>query len=230
MWKEFEDRRDESGFARHIVRADQAPLGVRILQEGLGSLRGAIGSPEQVKDLLSRYDAAGVDQVIFILQAGRNRHQHICESLELFAEKVMPGFVEGRLEREEGKAQRLSGCIEAALARREPARTLGSPYVIDEQAELARARRRRRQRRRLGAAQVKELALAEARRQTRERAVGVLARLVAGASDAALERRFGASVVQRALFAGMARSFEPDAAAGFQGQRRVRAGPSGDRR
>ena len=217
VWKEFENRRDESGFARHIVRPDQAPLGVRILQEGLGSLRGAIGSPEQVRDLLTRYDAAGVDQVIFILQAGRNRHQHICESLELFAEKVMPGFVEGRQEREERKAQRLSGAIEAALARREPARTLGSPYVVDEQAELARARRRRRQRRKLSAAQVKELALAEARRQTRERAVGVLARLVTGASDAALERRFGASVVQRALFAGMARSFEPDAAAGFQG-------------
>ena len=37
------------GFARHIVRPDQAPLGVRLLQEGLGSLRGAIGTPAQVR-------------------------------------------------------------------------------------------------------------------------------------------------------------------------------------
>ena len=44
--------RDEAGFARHIVRPDQAPLGVRLLQEGLGSLRGAIGTPEQVADLV----------------------------------------------------------------------------------------------------------------------------------------------------------------------------------
>ena len=27
----------------------------------------------------------GIDQVIFLQQAGRNRHEHICESLELFA-------------------------------------------------------------------------------------------------------------------------------------------------
>ena len=31
------------------------------------------------------FQAAGVDQVIFLQQAGRNRHEHICESLELFA-------------------------------------------------------------------------------------------------------------------------------------------------
>jgi alkanesulfonate monooxygenase SsuD/methylene tetrahydromethanopterin reductase-like flavin-dependent oxidoreductase (luciferase family) len=216
VWTEFEQRRDVSGFARHIVRPDQAPLGVRILQEGLGSLRGAIGSPEQVKDLIARYDAAGVDQVIFILQAGRNRHRHICESLQLFAETVMPSFVPGREEREAEKARRLASSIEAALARREPARTLGSPYVIDEQAELARARRRRR-RQRAGAAQIKELALAEARRVARRRVVALLARLVADADDAALERRFGPAVAQRAIFAGMARSFEPDAAGGFQG-------------
>ena len=30
---------------------------------------------------------AGVDQVAFIQQGGRNRHEHICEALELFAER-----------------------------------------------------------------------------------------------------------------------------------------------
>ena len=39
---------------------------MNLLQEGLGSLRGAIGTPEQVRDLLLRYEAAGVDQVIFV--------------------------------------------------------------------------------------------------------------------------------------------------------------------
>jgi len=69
VWQEFEQHRDETGFARHIVRPDQAPLGVRLLQEGLGSLRGAIGSPAQVEDLIARYEAAGVDQVIFTSQS-----------------------------------------------------------------------------------------------------------------------------------------------------------------
>ena len=36
----------------------------------------------------------GVDQVVFIQQAGRNRHEDICESLELFASRIMPEFKE----------------------------------------------------------------------------------------------------------------------------------------
>ena len=33
--REFEDRRADVGFAREIVTPDDAPLGVRLLQEGL---------------------------------------------------------------------------------------------------------------------------------------------------------------------------------------------------
>ena len=105
---EFEQHRDETGFARHIIRPDEAPLGVRLLEEGLGSLRGAIGTPEQVADLVARYEQAGVDQVIFVLQAGANRHEHICESLRLFAERVMPPFAQRREAQEAEKAQRLA--------------------------------------------------------------------------------------------------------------------------
>jgi alkanesulfonate monooxygenase SsuD/methylene tetrahydromethanopterin reductase-like flavin-dependent oxidoreductase (luciferase family) len=215
VWAEFERRRDRTGFARHIVRPDQAPLGLRLLQEGLGSLRGAIGSPGQVSDLVARYEQAGVDQVIFVLQAGRNRHEHICESLELFAERVMPRFAEGREEHEAAKAERLADVVQAALARRDPPRTLDSPYMIDERAELARARRRR-------AAppprDLAQLALTQAKQATREGAVSVLARLVRDTSDEKVERWFGSSLAQKAMFAGMVRAFEPDAAHGFQGR------------
>jgi alkanesulfonate monooxygenase SsuD/methylene tetrahydromethanopterin reductase-like flavin-dependent oxidoreductase (luciferase family) len=217
VWREFQQHRDETGFARHIVRPDQAPLGVRLLQEGLGSLRGAIGDVDQVSELVARYEEAGVDQMIFVMQAGPNRHEHICESLELFASGVMPRFVEGRDEREAAKAMRLSEAVGAALARRAPARVPGSPYVIDEQAELARARRTRRGPA-PGPRALGEAAFQHARRAARERSVRLLARVVDGASDAELERRFGSSFAQRAMFAGMARSFEPDAASGFQGR------------
>ena len=37
--------RDERGFAREIVTPTTAPLAVKIMQQGLGSLRGAIGTP-----------------------------------------------------------------------------------------------------------------------------------------------------------------------------------------
>src|SRR5947209_5932789 len=34
IWAEFQAHRDERGFSRQIVKSDQAPLGVRIMQEG----------------------------------------------------------------------------------------------------------------------------------------------------------------------------------------------------
>jgi alkanesulfonate monooxygenase SsuD/methylene tetrahydromethanopterin reductase-like flavin-dependent oxidoreductase (luciferase family) len=215
VWQEFEQRRDEAGFARHIVRPDQAPLAVRLLQAGIGSLRGAVGTPQQVTQLLQSYEAAGVDQVIFILQAGRNRHEHVCESLELFASQVMPRFVDGREELEAAKAARLQPAIDAALARREPPKRLRAPYLIDEQAELARAARRNR--RPLSGRELAERAGERARTSLRTGASKLLARLVGDAGDAQLERRFSSQTVQRMLFTAMARSFEPDAAGGFQG-------------
>ena len=74
VWQEFLASRAERGFAREIVTPDAAQLAVRIMQHGLGSLRGAIGTPDQAVDLCLRYESAGVDQVIFVLQAGPNRH------------------------------------------------------------------------------------------------------------------------------------------------------------
>jgi hypothetical protein len=112
IWDDFQARREEVGFARSIINADQAPLGVRVLQEGLGSLRGAIGTPEQLRDLVARYERAGVDELVFVLQAGATRHEHICEALELFAAEVMPEFHEREPEHQEWKRQIINGEIE----------------------------------------------------------------------------------------------------------------------
>ncbi len=216
VYEEFTRNREQTGFARHIVRPDQAPLGVRLLQEGLGSLRGAIGTPAQVSDLVRRYQQAGVDQMIFVLQAGRNRHEDICRSLELFAAEVMPEFVAGRERGEALKAERLRPAIEAALARREPPRRLDAPYVVDEQAELAAAAKplaRLPQ----SAGELNSALRARTRRTAREGAIKLLQRAVDGADDARVERRFGSRWVQRVMFAAMTAGFEPEAAAGFQG-------------
>jgi len=214
VWEEFLANRNERGFAREIVTAESAPLAVKIMQHGLGSLRGAIGTPDQVLDMLRRYEAVGVDQVIFVMQAGPNRHEHICETIELFGERVIPRFAEERENREREKAERLAPAIERALARREPAREAPPAYVVDEPAELVRAARTRRAgglRERLG-----ELG-EEARRALRQGGQELLARLVRGASDQQLERRFGNRLAQRAIFTGMARQFEPKFAFGFEG-------------
>src|SRR5690349_15060911 len=59
-----------------------------------------IGTPTDIRDHVRAFQASGIDQVIFLQQAGRNRHEHICESLELFAAEVMGEFKAEVAERE----------------------------------------------------------------------------------------------------------------------------------
>src|SRR6516164_8600432 len=79
--------------------------------------RGGIGTPDQLRGHLARYEKAGIDQVMFIQQSGANRHEHICESLEIFASQVMPEFKERERARAADKQRELAPFIEAALAR-----------------------------------------------------------------------------------------------------------------
>ena len=51
-----------------------------------------IGSPATIRERLRELEAANVDQVILLNQAGKNTHEDICASLELFAREVMPEF------------------------------------------------------------------------------------------------------------------------------------------
>ena len=221
IWEEFLARRDEVGFAREIINADDEPLGVKILQEGLGSLRGAIGTPDQVRDLVRRYEAAGVDQVIFVSQAGRNRHEHICESLELFAGEVMPEFAERAPEREGAKHARLAGSVAAALARRAPARTADPAYVIGplESGPPAAAAHGRgaSAHGRGGDRAPARVADLTTRLRLAERGETAARRLVHRTGDRRLEQTLGSAAGLRVLFTQMAKRFVPEHANSFTG-------------
>ena len=82
------------------ANADQAE---RALSGGL------IGSPETIRRKLRKFEASHIDQVILLNQAGRNTHQDICDSLELFAEEVMPEFHANIPEHEAWKADVIGG-------------------------------------------------------------------------------------------------------------------------
>jgi hypothetical protein len=56
--------------------------------------------------------------VIFIMQSGRNRHEDIMSSLELFGREVLPEFAERADAWDRAKAERLAPAVEAAMARR----------------------------------------------------------------------------------------------------------------
>ena len=84
-----------------------------------GAAEGGIGTPDQLREHLKKFDDCGVDQVAFIQQGGRNKHEHICEALELFAGEVMGEFKEREAERVKRKAEELAPFVEAAMKRKE---------------------------------------------------------------------------------------------------------------
>jgi alkanesulfonate monooxygenase SsuD/methylene tetrahydromethanopterin reductase-like flavin-dependent oxidoreductase (luciferase family) len=129
VWQEFEKNRSRFGFDRNVAAQTGQSLGAQLFQRGLGSLRGAIGTPDQIRHLVRSYEECGVDQIIFVSQAGHNQHEHICESLELFGTTVLPEFAERADDHEKAKLERLGPAMDAALARREPPQILGE-YTI----------------------------------------------------------------------------------------------------
>lgn len=131
IWVEFQAHRSDWGFDRDIAARTGDNLGAQVLQGDTGSLRGAIGTPDQVRALMRGYADAGVDQVIFVSQAGRTRHEDVCESLELFAAEVMPEFADAEPAREKEKAERLAPAVERALARRQPPRQAPPGYSFE---------------------------------------------------------------------------------------------------
>ncbi len=70
---------------------------------------GLIGSPETIRKKLHRFAESNVDQVILLNQAGRNKHEDIMSSLQLFADEVMPEFHAMEAEHAEWKQAVLSG-------------------------------------------------------------------------------------------------------------------------
>jgi alkanesulfonate monooxygenase SsuD/methylene tetrahydromethanopterin reductase-like flavin-dependent oxidoreductase (luciferase family) len=108
LWPEFQQKRgdktDRLIAAAAAQNAGQAP---------------GIGTPDDMRRHLRGFQEAGVDQIIFLQQAGRNRHDHICQALELFAAKVMPDLRAEADAREAAKATALAPYIEEALARKQ---------------------------------------------------------------------------------------------------------------
>src|SRR3954470_10167623 len=218
IWADFQKRRGEMGFAREIIRADHAQLGVKILEEGFGSLRGAVGTPHQVRELVSRYEAAGVDQLIFVMQAGKNRHEHICEAIELFGEKVLPEFAERADASDAAVDDKLAAAIAAALMRREPARAADPAYTIEPVASgppaakvgggAAGAARGNGQSG--GADELRKRVM-----KTGEAAFQGFARRL---DDRRLEQVVGSGPGLRVIFGGMVQQFDPTKADGFAGE------------
>ncbi|MDE0556710.1 MAG: LLM class flavin-dependent oxidoreductase, partial [Candidatus Poribacteria bacterium] len=100
--------------------------------------RAGIGTPDQIREHLEIMENAGVDQVVFIQQAGANRHEDIIESLELFAERVLPDFKERDAAQVAEKNERLTEIIVAAEKRKPVLTALSEVPVVDSYPVLKR--------------------------------------------------------------------------------------------
>jgi alkanesulfonate monooxygenase SsuD/methylene tetrahydromethanopterin reductase-like flavin-dependent oxidoreductase (luciferase family) len=83
-----------------------------------GPGRGAIGSPDTVREFLRGYQASGVDEIILLLNP--RSHEATMESIELMGKYVLPEFIERHEKAVADKATRLAPVIEKVEARRQP--------------------------------------------------------------------------------------------------------------
>jgi alkanesulfonate monooxygenase SsuD/methylene tetrahydromethanopterin reductase-like flavin-dependent oxidoreductase (luciferase family) len=122
LWDSFQRER-----AARLGAAQSPVHGVSLQAPG-------IGTPDDLRQHLRSFEAAGVDQVIFLQQAGKNRHAEICQSLELFAAEVLPEFSAAAQQRADEKARALAPYLEAALARKPR-----MPALTDDEIPVVRA-------------------------------------------------------------------------------------------
>jgi alkanesulfonate monooxygenase SsuD/methylene tetrahydromethanopterin reductase-like flavin-dependent oxidoreductase (luciferase family) len=99
---------------------------------------GGIGTAADFRAHARAFEAAGVDQIILLQQAGRNRHEHICESMELLGREVLPELAAEAAERERRKAEELAPWIEKALARKQRMAPLADADIPVVRASVAR--------------------------------------------------------------------------------------------
>jgi alkanesulfonate monooxygenase SsuD/methylene tetrahydromethanopterin reductase-like flavin-dependent oxidoreductase (luciferase family) len=127
LWRDF--MRDRGNRTEEVIAAI----------ERVGGYSSGIGAPDDMRAHLAAFQDNGVDQVIFLQQAGRNRHDHICESLELFAAEVMAAFKAEAAAREARKAEELAPYIASALKRKRWMKPLAADEIPVVRASAERA-------------------------------------------------------------------------------------------
>ncbi len=240
VWAEFEARRDRVGFARDVVRADGAALHLEADRDGRAARRGAIGTPAPVRELLERYERAGLDEVVLDVATGRTRDADVLACLALAGEEVLGAFAARADAADAARDAALAEAVERALARRAPVRA-GDPGVTvapvatatpsgatvaeddDEDARRSVAE---------GADRVPAVPVPSVpdavpprgaragawRRVLETRGESAFRAFVRRSDDERLERTAGSDRGLRLLFSAMEAQFAPERAGGFSGE------------
>jgi len=111
LFEQFEAERDSGALAATVSGAESLASAFQ--------RSGGIGTPAEFREHVRSFETAGIDQIILLQQAGRNKHVHICESLELLAREVLGEFAAKSAARERRKMEELAPFIAKALARKQ---------------------------------------------------------------------------------------------------------------
>lgn len=128
LWEDYQRRRHNAHDPLILAAAEQNKRRTA-----------GIGTPEDMRKHLRGLQASGVDQVIFMAQAGRSVHEETCESLRIFADEVMPEFVRDRARRDAEKEAELRPYLDAAMARKKYLPALPDHEIPVVKAAVARA-------------------------------------------------------------------------------------------
>jgi hypothetical protein len=121
VWEEFPARRAEHGYD---LKPSSRPRRTRIASARKLWNRGQLVCvapsvrPNSYAITYGRFEDCGRRPGDLLLQAGKNRHEHIMEALELFGREVLPEFKERDEKRTAEKEARLEPVIEQVLARK----------------------------------------------------------------------------------------------------------------
>ena len=77
---------------RGALLPSQLDMAMAARRAGRGQLNSVVGDPSAARESVERFVAAGVDELILVMQMGTVPHDVVCESMRTFAEKVMPHF------------------------------------------------------------------------------------------------------------------------------------------
>jgi alkanesulfonate monooxygenase SsuD/methylene tetrahydromethanopterin reductase-like flavin-dependent oxidoreductase (luciferase family) len=130
LFEEFQAERGTGALAATVAGAESL---ASAFQRSLG-----IGTPAEFREHVRSFETAGIDQIILLQQAGRNKHTHICESLELLAREVLHEFAAKSPERDRRKAEELAPFIEKALARKQRMPALADADIPVVRASVAK--------------------------------------------------------------------------------------------
>jgi alkanesulfonate monooxygenase SsuD/methylene tetrahydromethanopterin reductase-like flavin-dependent oxidoreductase (luciferase family) len=94
-YREFADSAKAYGGGANET-GDDRPLSAQLVAAGPDGLISTaticVGDPERCTEIVRRYEEAGFDHYLALIQYGTLTHEETLESLRLFAEKVMPNF------------------------------------------------------------------------------------------------------------------------------------------